>query len=345
MMRPARIIALATVLVAFVGAVLWWRAMPPSAPVTKAGDRVHAPLAHASEVSTDRPSAVQDPTASTTRAPPLAERTPGLPASLQGTTPDGDVTLDAHGQVIATPGLRRLFDYFLSSIGELDVPAIRALLLAHVRALHGDLVADQVAAVFDRYIDYQQALSDAAPGLPSNLNDRLAFAKTLRRKFFDAETADAFFGEEEAYAEYTLERMRIQRDASLDEATRSLQMQALEAGLSAEQRASMQEANTAVIAEEQSRQFDTLRVDAAQRQEERSALFGKEAAGRLAELDRERTAWDQRLAAYVQARNAIRSNAALSAGIREQRIAQLRASSFDVNEARRVQSLESIGQL
>jgi lipase chaperone LimK len=274
-----------------------------------------------------------------------ATRTPALPASLQGTTADGEVTLDANGSVVATLGLRRLFDYFLSTIGELDVPAIRALLLAHVRRLHGELVADEVGRIFDRYVDYQRALSDAEPGLSSDLDARLAFAKQLRRKFFDAASADAYFGEEEAYAEYTLERMRIARDAGLDENARAARLLELEQTLSAEQRASLQQATTAVLAEEQTRQFDAIHASPEERHAERSALYGEEAANRLADLDRQRNEWDQRIAAYRQARNAIQADPGYSAAQREHLIGELRARSFDGNEARRVAALESIGKL
>jgi lipase chaperone LimK len=272
-------------------------------------------------------------------------RAPALPASLQGTTPDGEVTLDANGSVVATPGLRRLFDYFLSTIGELDVPAIRALLLAHVRGLHGERVADEVGRIFDRYIDYQRALSDAEPGLSSDLDARLAFAKQLRRKFFDVASADAYFGEEEAYAEYTLERMRIARDTGLDEDARAARLQALEQTLSAEQRASLQQASTAILAEEQTRQLDAIHASPSERHAERSALYGEEAANRLADLDRQRSDWDQRIAAYRQARNAIQVDARYSTAQRQHMIGELRARTFDGNEARRVAALESIGKL
>jgi len=274
-----------------------------------------------------------------------SRRTSGLPASLQGSEPDGEITLDASGRVLITLGLRRLFDYFLSAIGELDVPAIRALLLTHVRELHGSAAAAEVAAIFDRYVDYQRALSAAESGLPRAMNQRLAFAKQLRRSFFDAAAATAFFGEEEAYAEYTLARMRIGRDPGIDQLARTEQLRALENTLTPEQRASVYEANSAVLAEEQSRQFDAMNLDPSNRHAERGAVFGEAAATRLADLDRARAAWDQRIALYLQARNAIRAHAAHTAAQRERLIRELRARSFDVNEAHRIASLESIGQL
>lgn len=274
-----------------------------------------------------------------------ADRQSGWPASLQGSTPDGEVSLDAEGHLVPTLGLRRLFDYFLSTIGELDLPAIRALLLDHVRGLHGAEVVAEVARLFDRYVDYQRALSESESLLPRELGARLDFAQQLRRRHFDPATAEAFFGEEEAYAEYTLERMRIARDSALSESERNAQLSALEAGLGEDQLASLREARSVEGIEEQSQQFEALDLDPGARFDERSALYGEAAAARLADLDRERAAWDQRVHAYRQARDDIQRNAGFNAQQRAQAIADLRARSFDAQEARRIMSLESIGQI
>ncbi len=346
MFRSIRVVAGALILIALSALWLWHGAAAPDQPaVAIAAGPEQAQLL-------DRDSANSGPDLASALPPRQhslsatdAQRQSGWPASLQGSTPDGEVLVGADGRVIPGIGLRRLFDYFLSTIGELDVPAIRALLLAHVRDLHGAAVAQEVAGLFDQYIDYQRALSDAESLLPRDLQARLEFAKQLRRRHFDAASAEAFFGEEEAYAEYTLERMRIARDTALDEAERTAQLKALEATLSASQLASMREARSAQLIEEQSRQFEALAVDPGARFDERSALYGEAAATRLADLDRERAAWEQRVLAYRQARDAIQRNAAFSAQQRAQAIAELRSRSFDAHEARRIQSLEAIGQI
>ena len=49
-------------------------------------------------------------------------------SSLRGTEVDGSVLLNAHGKVVLDPGMRRLFDYYLSLIGERDLIQIRTLL-------------------------------------------------------------------------------------------------------------------------------------------------------------------------------------------------------------------------
>ncbi|MBK6434503.1 MAG: hypothetical protein IPF83_00615 [Rhodanobacteraceae bacterium] len=344
--QPGRLVLAASVLLALLVAALWWRA--------RDGAETSALPVTALDASTATP-ALGDPPRAT--APMTVTRTAAAvagtarapradwPASLRDSEPDGAVTLDANGRVIVSRELRRLFDYFLSALGERDVGAIRALLLAHVGALHGAATAAEVAALFDRYVDFQQALAAINPPPGEALRERLARVHDLRHRLLDAAMAEAFFGDEERYTEYTLDRRYLMADSTLDEHTRQQRLDELDTRLSPEQRSGMQEANTALLVDEQNRQFDALRLDPAQRQSEREALFGTEAAQRLAQSDAEQAAWEARVHAYVQARDALRADARRDIASRERAIAQLRAARFDAAEQRRIVSLEAIGQL
>ena len=53
-------------------------------------------------------------------------------SSLRGTEIDGEVLLDPNGRVVLGIGLRRLFDYYLSLVGERDIVQIRAMLKDHL---------------------------------------------------------------------------------------------------------------------------------------------------------------------------------------------------------------------
>lgn len=341
--RPGRLVLAGSVLLA-IGAFVAWR----SSRETVATDAQTTTAAAADADGSDRTSAERAaaPSASAARdATATATTAADWPASLRDSEPDGAVTLDAGGRVSPSLELRRLFDYFLSGLGERDVAGLRALLIDHVRALHGDAVAAEVAALFDRYVDCQQALAamNAPPG--ESLRARLERVRELRRRLLDPAMAEAFFGEEERYTDYTLDHRAVMADTALDDATRAERLQELDARLSPEQRARRQETNVAVLVDEQNRQFDALRLDPAQRQAEREALFGPEAAARLAQADADIAAWEARVRAYVQARDAIRTDGRLDAGARERAVAALRAGSFDAAEQRRIGSLEAIGQL
>ena len=105
------------------------------------------------------------------------------------------------------------------------------------------------------------------------------------------------------------------------------------------------EADTAALIGEQTRQLDALKLSDVERTAEREALWGKEAAGRLAQLDRQRAQWDARIEQYLLARSRIDANRGLSDAARAQAIANLRAQQFNDVERRRIASLEAIGQL
>ncbi|MBL0040449.1 MAG: hypothetical protein IPP28_05230 [Xanthomonadales bacterium] len=342
--RPGRLVVAVSALLLLAGAALWWQTRAAEERRPRAADTVDAPSGTSSDaIESTRVAAPAADTPSATDPTVAASLT--WPASLRDSEPDGAVTLDASGRVVASLELRRLFDYFLSALGERDVAAIRALLLAHVRALHGDVVAADVAALFDRYVDYQQALASMNVPPGDDLRERLARVHELRQRLLDTAMAEAFFGDEERYTEYTLDRRDVMADDALDERARRQRLDELDARLSPEQRAGMQEANTALLVDEQNRQFDALRLDPAQRQSEREALFGAEAAQRLAQADAEQAAWDARVRAYVQARDALRADVRLDGAGRDRAITQLRERSFDAAEQRRVASLEAIGQL
>lgn len=319
--------------------VIWYLLVDSSSPIDTRD--ASAPLLHASSALESTPESVASISAKRSQA--LADSQRHLPSSLIGTTPDGEIERDAQGQLRPTLGLRRLFDYFLSAMGEVDLPAIRAMLRTHVQAQQPSSVVDAVLALFDRYVDYQRAR--ALPAAATDTAAQFAADKALRRQFFDADTALAFFGEEETYTEFTLTRLAAQRDTSLSESERVLIIEDAMAALTPAQRASMRESSDVLQAEAQSQQFEAQGIDADARFAARSAQYGQTAAHNLALLDQQRMQWNQQLATYQTARDAIRANERWSAAEREQQLDALRRRSFDEAGARRVIALESVGEL
>ena len=161
--------------------------------------------------------------------------------SLRGSEVDGGVRLGADGRVVADRELRRLFDYFLSRLGERDPARIRADLLAWLQA-QAQLDAgarSEVLQLFDRYVELQRA--SAALGRSDDLAADLERLSELRRRELGEALAQAWFGEEEAYAASTLQRLALARDSSLDAATRAQRQAEIDAQLTPEQRAARAE--------------------------------------------------------------------------------------------------------
>ena len=263
-------------------------------------------------------------------------------SSLRGTEADGGVSLDASGNVVLDLRLRRLFDYYLSLIGERDPAQIRQLLHAYLLDRYTPNHAATVLAYFDRYAGYLQRLADANLARSRDPQERLDRVSALRRQALGDAMAAAFFAEEEALAALTLKRMTIAADDSLSPERKSELLAELDlaAGFSART-----EADTASDVADQNRGFDREQSTPQQRAAEREALWGKEAAQRLAELDASRAQWDARIDAYLSARSRIDADRTLSAAARAQAVATLRAQHFDAIEQRRIASLEAVGQL
>jgi lipase chaperone LimK len=265
--------------------------------------------------------------------------------SLRGSDLDGQVRQLTDGRVVPDAGLKRLFDHLLSLYGEADLMRIRAHLNDMLVKRYGPVSAQQALDWFDLYSVYLQAVAEVNPAQITDPRQRLARVKALRRQWLGEEMAEGFFSDEEALADYSLKRMEIARDTTLPEATRRERLQQLTAALPAELRAVRDDALTTQIAEEQAQRFERGAVDEAARLRERTALWGAEAAQRLAALDRENAAWDQRVADYIGARDKIRADASLNAELRNEALNQLRSRAFTPPERRRVEALEAIGQL
>lgn len=276
-----------------------------------------------------------------TSTPPNAEFSL-TDSSLRGTEIDGAVSLDGNGRVILDIGLRRLFDYYLSLMGERDLIQIRALLKTYLLTQYSAANTDSALLYFDRYTDYLSALTDLKIGNIAKPEDRLQKVTALRKKILGEEMALAFFADEEALAALTLKRMSIAEDKSLSADEKAGLLAELDAN---ENYSARTEADTAALISEQTRQLDALKLNDKERKADREALWGKEAAGRLAQLDQQRSQWDARIEQYLLARSRIDANRSLSAAARDQAIAALRAQQFNDAEQRRIASLEAIGQL
>jgi lipase chaperone LimK len=263
-------------------------------------------------------------------------------SSLRGAEVDGAIVFGPNGDVSVDMGLRRLFDYYLSLVGERDISQIRQLLEAHVSSRYGAEKVASVLAYFDRYTTYLKALSDSNLGGLSDPQQRLDNVKALRRSILGLPMALAFFGEEEALAELTLKRIAVASDQALSVAERTKRLAELDASSGYTART---DAGTASVVADQERRFDEMKLTDRQRAREREALWGKDAAVRLEQLDRDTAQWDSRVERYLAARARIDANAGMSSAARAQAVAALRAQQFNATEQRRIASLEAIGQL
>ncbi len=114
---------------------------------------------------------------------------PTVPGSLAGTEPDGDLS------ITVSRGTIRVFDYYLTTLGETDLSGVRALVNTEAER-QSPSNATEVVALFDRYVHYLEEVRDLrAPTIDRYLADRRA----LQERYF-GDDAEALFGEDNALA-------------------------------------------------------------------------------------------------------------------------------------------------
>jgi lipase chaperone LimK len=269
-----------------------------------------------------------------------------LPASLRGTDVSGELEQDAQGNLKVTRGVRNVFDYFLSGTGEETPARQRARLKAYIEAHLGARAAAQALALVDTYIAYKDELDAALRHAPATtLADMQARVDTLRgarARRFSPDVVQAFFGEEDAYDRYSLDKLAILNDPALSPQEKARRVAALRDALPEAQR--RQGDVVEVVGT-----LDTLTADWRQRsgtpqelRQLRETLVGAEAAQRLETLDRQTEAWNSRVAAYLQQRALIVGDVTLADSTRRQKVDALRSEAFSATEQLRIETIERI---
>lgn len=302
--RTALIVAMALVAALGVGRLVSGERTRPAAPSERSNGAARSGRKETLPALSVAPAPTRLRRALSVSPPPAAPRSPAItaPPSLRGTDVDGAVIADERGDLVVGPELLGLFDYFLSAAGEEPAAAIRARIVAAIRERAHGPAAEQAIALLDRYLGYREAASAALVERDADPAARLAALREIRRAWFGEASAARLFGDEERELEATIEESRIIGDGTLSPEERDARIADVEAALPEIVREA-REAATRPLAQQAEEQ--ALR-DAGASDEElhahRAATVGPEAADRLAELDRQRAAWQRRLDAFAGAR-------------------------------------------
>lgn len=334
-MKKSMLIGFVAVLLAL-GGLLYW--LSPGAPADATADPAMAAAAAAGGTG-----AGHVPPAS------FSTGTEALPPSLQGTEVDGELEVDAAGRLRITGGIRRVFDYFLSAVGEEPLESILKRIRAYIRHKLPAGAAAEAERLLDSYIAYKQALEGVpqAQASPGNvdlaaLRRQMQQVQSLRTRFFTPEVITAFFGDEDTYDRYTLERLDILQDKALTPEQRAARLAAVEQQLPESMRESIRVINQVQNLDAMTREWKQRGGTAAELRQIRESLVGPEAADRLETLDQENAQWDQRMAGWYAERDAILANRNLSEQDRQRAVEEARKTRFSAQELVRAESLERI---
>lgn len=309
-------------------------------------DRLSPPAVAVTPVS---PESVDKKVAPAVTTPEKAAAQLALPSSFVGTQVDGRFRVDAAGRLIVSEDIRRIFDYFLASLGEESLQASVARLRGYIDSQLAEPARARAQALLDQYLAYKRELVLLERDLPQlasldALRQREAAVQALRARLFDGETHQAFFAREEGYNRFTLERLAIRQDARLSDEEKGLAVDRLRTSLP-------QELQDMVLPQlQQELRQHTARLQAAgasaaQIRQLRQQLVGAEATARLEVLDAQRQSWQRRLDEYLAAKAGIEANAGLSSGDKRAAIEALAAERFDERERLRLEAAEQLTEV
>ncbi|CAN6959766.1 MULTISPECIES: lipase secretion chaperone [Psychrobacter] len=281
-----------------------------------------------------------------------------LPRSLQGTDVDGEIIIDENKQLVVTEGLRRLFDYFLSALGEENDAVIYARVESYIRNHTPEPAASQAVAIFDQYIAYLKAIPEiekrygnlqlqATKSGELDLNavtQQKQDVSKLRQQYFSKETITAFFGTEDDYDDYSMEMVRINQNTQLSDA----QKEAAKQDYISRMPDNTTKANIAQQANLNELMTRTEQMKAKGASPEalynmRRELVGAPAAARLAQVDQEDANFDQRFDQYQTQKQRLLSQNADKAQAQTQ-INQLEQQLFNDTERKRLAGYAAMQQ-
>jgi lipase chaperone LimK len=258
-------------------------------------------------------------------------------ASLKGTQSDGSAHLSANGELVVDESLRQLFDYYLSTLGERDLNAVRAAVAAELRRRLSGPPLKSALDLFERYLAFKQNThADESQLRQASLADRLAAMRTLRHRYFNSQEIAGLFGTDDSYDDFTVKRLQILADTKLSAADKARRVSELENQLPEPLRkARSAPVQHIALAEEEA----ALRRSGGTEQDIyalRTQTVGQAAADRLATLDQEQAQWKGRIDSFKQARQQIQDNTSLDSQQKQDALDKLTQSSFTPQEQRRL---------
>lgn len=282
-----------------------------------------------------------------------------LPGTLEGTLMQQALVVDEQGNLRISSDLKRVFDYFLSTIEEEPLEVILNRIREYLDFSLDEPALTQAKDIMGQYVAFKTALFDFEEARAESLQDimiqsgevkgahylallkeQLDAQRDLRSLHLGAETHEAFYADQEAYDRYSLARMEVNADKTLTEEEKRARFADIDAQAPADIVESRRASQITDILKEKTQ---TLKSAGASQQDIkalRTEMLGVEAAERFDVLDQERATWQGRIDSYLQRRQAILANEGLDVVAQQQQIHTLRQNEFDAREQIRLNVYE-----
>ncbi|HJV73923.1 MAG TPA: lipase secretion chaperone [Noviherbaspirillum sp.] len=267
--------------------------------------------------------------------------------SFEGTQPDGNIQVEAGDALVVSAELPRLFDYYLSAVGEKPLESIRAEIERELDARLKPHAAAEAKVLLANYLNYKKALVEVeknpliAGGSVEAIRARLHALQETRARFFSASEIQAMFAMEDMRNQDAVARLEISQDKTMSAAQKAEKLAALDTTLPAALREEREAPMQIVRLEESAKKLRSQGASEDEIYRMRATAISPEAAARMADVDREEGAWKSRINDYLAERTRLLGATANYPPIdREMALQQLRQTHFNADEQKRLAAYE-----
>ena len=262
---------------------------------------------------------------------------------------DGDLEVDAQGNLRIDLGVRDYFDYFLTYADRLGLERAAELLMDDARERLGEPALSQLQQLLGDYLDYRRAcqalelpaISASDPRLHrSLLEQRLTRLASLRRQYLDEAVVKAFYGAEETYSRFLIATLDVQLREDLSEADKQHELERLREKLPEEVREIGGRHGRAIGVQAELERRARAGANEAQLRDFLAMHFDPPVIDRLIEERRRDQHWHERYNEYLARLEEMRAEP--ERGDFAQRARELRRRMFTGEELLRVEHYEAL---
>jgi len=280
--------------------------------------------------------------------------------SLIGTDIPAAFVMDNEGNLVINRDVRYIFDYFLTSQGEISQEVIWAQIEQLInQQLSGNAKA-QAKKLFNNYLSYQDALHNLNLAFPLNtgnhgamdmsnpetltqLEARFQAKQSLREEYFGIENKEVFFNEEEDYDRYHLDKLSINFNSHLSKEEKQYQLSQLQQQLPENLLDNRHQVNAIQTLKAQLGEFAEKGSSYQERMTFITEMAGEEAANRFSVSQLQADEWHAKRKVFLQQREDIVLNPALAKEEKEAAINYLLTSmEFTDGDILRLNALDRI---
>ena len=264
---------------------------------------------------------------------------------------DGRLREDASGNLIIEIGIRDLFDYFFSALGEKSPEQIVRNLEQYIGSRLSPKAAAEARALLQRFVAYNHAVAELAVDDQTDmenlqgqalLNHLRAYQDSLadaRLRHFGEEINYAFFSGEQQYQEFNIARLALGL-SDLSDTEKQQQLKKLRSRLPESQQAIIQEHERMNEFKESEKNWQMAGLSGEELHNKRTEAYGVDAAKRMSALDEKRQVWQSRLHGYFDEMTKINASD-LPESEKQYFIDDLKDNSFSETERLRVEVIET----